>query len=267
LDRFCGDCGYNLRTLAVYRDEHTGIPVVRCPECGRFQPANHAATALRPWLDRLTAFVLVCWVLSIISAVGFLGMMQGALTYANLDELTVHGGSTVQRIGNTTVRTWSSSYGPLEVKQDVPYYAWFAVAMLGISFALGLSCAGLVVVACPHWHRAAYLALALSVTLAANAVVMVAWRVDAPHLMVWALPYVAAHAAAQCFGGLAGVMFGRPVARLIVRIVLPPGIRPRLAYLWHADGKPFPRPATKARAGDLHMAASRVVLPEPSTVG
>ena len=47
LDRFCEGCAYNLRTLPVYRDERTGIPVVRCPECGRFQSANDASTVAR----------------------------------------------------------------------------------------------------------------------------------------------------------------------------------------------------------------------------
>lgn len=35
LDRFCEECSYNLRTLAVTPDPRTGIPVVRCTECGK----------------------------------------------------------------------------------------------------------------------------------------------------------------------------------------------------------------------------------------
>ena len=34
LDRFCVGCGYNLRTLAVFADPRTEIPIVRCTECG-----------------------------------------------------------------------------------------------------------------------------------------------------------------------------------------------------------------------------------------
>lgn len=37
---------------------------------------------------------------------------------------------------------------------------------------------------------------------------------------------------------------GRKLARLLVRLFLPPGVRPALAFLWHCDGLEFPkRPA------------------------
>ena len=57
-DRFCEGCGYNLRTLPMYRDERTAIPLVRCPDRGRFQPANNTATALRPMPHRVTIMLL-----------------------------------------------------------------------------------------------------------------------------------------------------------------------------------------------------------------
>ena len=91
LDRFCEGCAYNLRTLPVYRDDYTGIPVVRCPECGRFQPANDTSTALRPWLHRLTSLLLAIWMLTLVAGLVSLGMAEGAMSYANLDELTVRG--------------------------------------------------------------------------------------------------------------------------------------------------------------------------------
>ena len=80
LDRFCGDCGYNLRTLPVYRDDRTGIPVVRCTECGRYQSANDASTALRPWLDRLTLFALGTWVLFLVAVFAHLCLAEGAVS-------------------------------------------------------------------------------------------------------------------------------------------------------------------------------------------
>jgi len=78
---------------------------------------------------------------------------------------------------------------------------------------------------------------------------------------------VCARVCVQAFGGVAGVFLGRPLARLTVRIVLPPGVRPRLAYLWLADNKPFPRPTTRDTAGVLNETSSAVALPEPATVG
>ena len=40
-------------------------------------------------------------------------------------------------------------------------------------------------------------------------------------------------------GGL-GIRFGRPLARLGVRALLPPSMRGPLAELWFTDGKPLP---------------------------
>jgi len=241
LDRFCEGCAYNLRTLPVYRDDYTGIPVVRCPECGRFQPANDTSTALRPWLHRLTSLLLAVWMLALIAGLVSLGMAEGAMSYANLDELTVRGGSRVQRINNTTIRTWSG-YGPLEVQTDYPYRKLFITTMLITSSLIAFVCGALAVVVVPHWHRGAYFGLVLAVPIVAGVLVAIIWRYEAPHLLDWGLPYVMAHMGVQVLGGLLGVIFGRPLARLTVRIFLPTGIRPSLAFLWLADDKPFPRP-------------------------
>jgi hypothetical protein len=240
LDRFCGGCGYNLRTQQVVRDATTGIPVVRCPECGTFQSANDAATALRPWLRRLTALGLVLWILALGSVVFWLGMAQGAISYGTLDELTTYGTYTTQRINNTTIRTWTGS-GPLRIDTEYPDYWLFITAILALSFATAFACGAFIAVTCPHWPRVAYWGLVLGMPLVAGAFVAVGWHYEAPHLFTWSQRYLASHAAMQMLGGLLGVAWGRPLARLTVRITLPPGLRPRLAYLWAADGKSLPR--------------------------
>lgn len=239
MDRFCEGCAYNLRTLPVVRDAHTGIPVVRCPECGRLQPANDASTALRPWLNRVTAMLLWVWVLTIISCFFWLGVAETALSYSTLDELTIRSGSKVQRIGNTTIRTWSGS-GPLEVNKDFDEPVLFVGMVLGVSTVTAFVFGLFAVVTVPHWPRVAYVLFVLVIPIICGAIVAACWRYDAPHLLNWAVPYMLAHAGAQVLGGVLGVLFGRPFARLIVRIFLPSSVRPRLAYLWLADGKPAP---------------------------
>lgn len=239
LDYFCVHCSYNLRTQPVHNDERTGIPIVRCPECGKFLAANEGATALRPWLNRVTATALVVWMLGLLSCLFFLGLGQGALTYATLDELTTHSGGTVQRINNTTIRTWTS-YGPLEVNADFEYYDLFIATMLTLSALAAFATTTFLVVVFPHWRKRAYWGTALAITLIANGIVTGGWKQDAPHLFDWSLPYILSHAGVQLFGVAAGVMMGRSLARLAARIVFPPSVRPRLAYLWSADGKPFP---------------------------
>ena len=242
LDRFCEGCAYNLRTLPVCCDEYTGIPVVRCPECGRFQPANDTSTAIRPWLHRLTSLLLAIWMLTLVTGLVCLGMAEGAMTYANLDELTVRAGSRIERVNNITIRTWSGS-GPLEVQTDYPYRKLFIATMLITSSLIAFAGGALAVVVVPHWHRGAYFGLMLAVPVVVGMLVAIIWRYEAPHLLDWGLLHVMAHTGVQVLGGLLGVIFGRPLARLTVRIFLPSGVRPSLAFLWLADNKPFPRPS------------------------
>ena len=239
LDRFCRGCGYNLRTLPVHRDERTGIPVVRCTECGRFDSANDTATALTPWLRHLTALVLVVWVLLVASVFAWLVIGQVAITYGTLDELTSSGGYTVQVQGNSTTRTWTS-FGALQVKTDLPEAKLFVTVMLALSFAAACVVGLLAVVVMPHWRRRAYVAVVFMVPILVAALVTYVWNRDASHLLKWGLPYVLAHLVMQLTGGITGVALGRKAARLAVRIVFPPSVRPRLAYLWLADGKPVP---------------------------
>jgi hypothetical protein len=242
LDRYCEGCGYNLRTLPVVRDENMGIPVVQCTECGGYQPANDASTALRPWLNRATSVLLVAWILGIVAVFIFAGIGEGAISYATLDELTVHGGYERQQVGNTTTITWLRGLGPLEVQADFPFHKSFIAAVLACSLAIAFACGMFAVVVLPHWPRAAYAALVLTIPLVAGALVAIGWSQNAPHLFNWTLTYLVAHVGVQLAGGVVGIAGGRPLARLAVRIFLPPGVRPRLAYLWLVDEKPFPRP-------------------------
>ncbi|HUU82253.1 MAG TPA: hypothetical protein VM243_02000 [Phycisphaerae bacterium] len=242
LDCFCEGCGYNLRTLAVHREPSTGIPVVRCPECGRFQAANNASTALRPWLRRLTSLLLAGWILGVVAGFFLLGMAEVGISQVMLDELTISGGTRVQRIGNTTIQTWVRT-GPLQPDTDYEDYNLVVTSILACSFGIAFACGLCAVVVCPHWRRVAHVGLMLGMPLAAGGVVALYWSQQAPHLFVWGVPYMASHASVQLLGGLAGVNFGRPLARLVVRVILPPAIRPSLAFLWLADDKPFPRPS------------------------
>ncbi len=239
LDRFCEGCAYNLRTLPVQRDPGTGIPVVRCTECGRCQPANDGSTAVRPWLNRVTSLLLGAWIFVVIGVFVSLGFAEGGISYGTLDELTGHTGSQTVRINNTTTTTWGG-YGPLEVRADVPDYALFAAVFVTGSLAIGFACGMFAVVVCPHWPRAGYFSLVAIMPLVAGGMIALAWSYDAPHLFAWGMRYVVTHAVVQVLGGIAGITFGRAAARTTVRIFLTDGIRPRLAYLWLVDGKPFP---------------------------
>jgi len=239
LDRFCTSCAYNLRTMPVERDPGTGIPVVRCPECGTFQPANDATTAVRPWLQRLISLALAAWMLLLTAAFVWLVVAAVAVTYGTLDELTIRAGTQIQVIGNTTIRTVRGS-GPLEVWTDMPHKHLFVGAMLAVSTVIAFVVGGLAVVAFPHWRRGVCRAVALAVPMLVASIATLAWYSDAPQLLRWSLSYTAAHGVAQMLGGLLGVTFGRSLARGVVRVFLPPRTRTHLSYLWLVDGKALP---------------------------
>lgn len=222
---------------------------MRCTECGRFQSANDTATALRPWLNRATVVFIAGWVLFLVALFIHLGIAEGAISYATLDRLTIHGGYTQSTTASgRTIRRYDGRYGPLEVYTDFEEHDLFITVVLGSSFLIAFSGSVLLVVCCPHWRKAAYIAVATFLPLAAGGVVAFAWHYEAPHLFAWGLQYMSVNAAAQVIGAILGVMLGRPLARLAVRILLPPGVRPRLAFLWLADGKPPPRRSVKSSA-------------------
>ena len=62
VDTFCTGCHYNLHGQAVTVDDRLGIPVCRCPECGRFHPAGVGVTASGVWVRRLATVLLFNWV-------------------------------------------------------------------------------------------------------------------------------------------------------------------------------------------------------------
>ncbi|MGD2108774.1 MAG: hypothetical protein PVI86_05220 [Phycisphaerae bacterium] len=239
VDRYCQGCGYNLRTLPIHRDVRTQIPMVRCTECGRYESANEGSAVTRPWVNRLMSIVLGVWILTIVASIFWLGFGEAALCYVTLDELTVHGGYTTQRVGGQTIRTWSS-YGALEVRPESETDRAFLVFILGMSCVTAFFVGSFLTVVCPHWPRwVAAIVVALMPVIGCG-IVAVVWSYEAPHLVRWGLPHIGWHAGLQLFGGLAGVVVGRAAARLGVTIFLPPSVRPRLAYLWFADRKPPP---------------------------
>src|SRR6185503_7723206 len=84
-DTFCLECGYNLHSQAVVRDERLGIFVCRCPECGRYHPAGIGVTATRTWLNRFATLLLFFWILIILCALFWIVMGFGAIQVVFVD--------------------------------------------------------------------------------------------------------------------------------------------------------------------------------------
>jgi hypothetical protein len=98
-----------------------------------------------------------------------------------------------------------------------------------------------VAVFCYHWPRMAHFLAALGVPLCVALIVWIAMQIDRPDAdFDWAWPYVLGDALVQMVGGVLGVMAGRPIARGLIRVLLPPGLRQVLAFIWLVDGKVVP---------------------------
>lgn len=236
-DRYCEGCGYNLRTQIVRRDARTQVLLCRCPECGRYHPVSDSVSVGRVWLSRVSTLALALWITVLISV--FSGWAFGLFGISVV---------TIEELG----RPWwmggsqSSNIGLYAYSHTRQYWEWVG-PMATASVGLGLIGGIILVVVFPHWRRSWYAATAVVVPLLVGAVIWAMVASDQPRpgwnrpvMSTWANPYVYGQALLQVFGTLIGVGLGRQLARLTIRILLPPRLRPPLAFLWLADGLPPP---------------------------
>ncbi len=242
VDRYCPKCAYNLRTQPVRRDGPTELLVARCPECGSFDAVANARTATKPWLSRLAMLGLLIWVLILLSSIFGLSLGQGAVTLA-----TIEGFTTWQLVQVPSPMAGGTRPSHERViKADYltrKYKRIIGLAGFG-SFALAFLLVAMLVVACHHWPRAVFACFAVIQTFVVSAFVWEIWKYDQPSLFGWAQKYIIGFAIVRLIGALLAVWAGRPLARLTIRIFLPPRIRSTLAFLWLADGLEPPRKKT-----------------------
>ncbi len=254
VDRYCPKCAYNLRTQPVRRDGPTQLLVARCPECGSFDAVANAMTVTKPWLSRLALLGLVMWILLLLWSIFGLSFAQGAVNYATLEEFTSR-----QRIASMPVTPGKSIF-PYQRYLKPDYltrnYGLIMSVSLSGSFALAFLLIAMLVVVCHHWRRVVFACFAVVHTLVISAFVWEMWQQDAPGLFDWSKKYIVGFAIVRLIGALAAVWAGRPLARLTVRIFLPPRIRSVLAFLWVADGLELPREETPADGTDVPTAGA-----------
>lgn len=239
IDRYCSHCGYNLRTQPVSRDDRTRLLITRCPECGGFEAASGTTTAASPWLNRLATLGLLVWILAVLWAMVGLSFAQGAVSYGTLEELT----------------RWAGRRTRLVVGPGFGHYGLFMAVVSAGSFTLGFLALQLITVVCHHWRRVGYVVLAWMQCLAVTVVVWAMWLDTGPNLMEWGLKYIVGLALLRLAGAMSAVWLGRPLARLIVRVMLPTRAQQVLAFLWFADGLHPPRTSTPASEFDSSTAA------------
>lgn len=212
-----------MRTLAVTRDEGTGLLVVRCSECGTLHAANAATSAGRVWLQRLSSFFSIVLALAMVGITFVLGLVEMVMQAATLDHRTSwgQGGRVVMRMGQDELLT--------------------LVLMFAVSGLAAFVMVTWYTCAAHHWSRWAYVVLACAAPLVPFSITWYMWLQEAPALEAWGLRYMLGHYALQASSGVVGAFFGRPAMRTASRVLLPPGMRSSLSFLWTADGLEPPR--------------------------
>jgi hypothetical protein len=222
-DRFCDECGYNLRTQCVFRDTATNLLLVRCPECARVHPANQLSTVAKPWLKRFATLALFGWMVFLLVVAVMACMGELGLHIAIYEQLT-------HSMGNRRV------YRPWNDDED-----FGLIATLGaISAVIGFIEITLLAISAHHWRRWGYVLIAVLLPSVPLAMVMFGISRDGADMLPQAMWRLLLHWGLQVCGGIVAALLGRPFARLLAWAFVPPKPRATLAYLWLADGKTPP---------------------------
>lgn len=266
-DRACTRCAFNLIGQSVVREPHYGLLIIRCPECGTVASLQEYPLLGR-WANRWAALLAGLW---------FLVITAGTLAVAGVITGFTYGVS--QSAGERLVETIKNAYIAHETArgtdpsainwwwitdptwwpaQDKRKFIADAGGWLGAirwrAFTVWLAGGSLLFACAAPWavlmsHRRG-LRLVLT-TLPMLLFALLFWAVsstggstfinDLAGGLLWpvVLPMSFACAAASL---CAGVLAGRPLARLIVRAALPPRLRVPLGWLWTCDGLAPPKP-------------------------
>lgn len=264
-DCFCEHCGYNLHGQPVHRDEQLGIMVCRCPECGRFHAAGYRTIAMSIWMSRLATALLTFWIILEVTVVvlalisfGAIGITHAQLNletvpvdksgreieyrqvgitgtfqavYKDTGQVTTNPVSYQARVAVRHYQSWQEAWGPSLVMTFFSWLCGFVLAILAVTFVW-------------HWPRGRYLYLLLLPLLAVGFTIP-SFALDfGVQIRGWLAQRMLYEAAVQMVGLVMGIVMGRPLVRLILRMFVPPRPRQLFNFLWRVDGKIAPAPPT-----------------------
>lgn len=276
-DRPCARCGFNLFGQTIVREPHYNLVSVRCPECGQLA-ALQEYPALGKWADRWARLIAAAWIASILATLtiafaGYLGFYVTTLENAGQKlSLTIateylafqqaeNAANPVQQYVNNPgpwisidEAWWADNRADVMARTGGPWKAinWRSNTALIpqsiLSFAFG---AFISVVLLGARHRTTLLVAAIPLA-AAVAVAYVAndnfinttgtiLARQAANAELRGVVYAVA-TTASLISLAVGVLSGRKLARLLVRLSLPPRLRTSLSILWTRDNLPPPRP-------------------------
>lgn len=279
-DRACAGCGFNLYGQSVTREEHYGLSIARCPECGTVA-ALQQYPAMTHWVNRFRMIIGATYIFLLLglffaSSMGIGGFMFGGSSVAssNLGEhINTHYNAwresqASQATGQAAtapqftgaVGGWSTSLTPEYIENGVELAIddfgsfignadreWVLVMVPAflVCFAIGVLWS--VALLGSSRKRALLIPLA-SCVLAGVFVISVnppdktfAWVYSYAHQLY--IPTMVPLIGLIEFAALAlGIYLGRKLARLVVLLALPPRMRVPLGILWARDGLAMPKP-------------------------
>lgn len=267
LDRFCEGCGYNLMQQAVRRETNTQLLLCRCPECGQYNPANTLTTAHRAWFRGLVVLGWCVWIVAWLNLIFFATLLLAALPpdaawqRRMIDEKIL----TTRHVGGRHYGGYRTvSLGPMDQEMWLITGILFSSFVLAAAFLTTLTAAFM-----PHWKRWGYVVFAAgwpAIALGLLLALFLPEQLDrqysynddiSPAMSAWLYRYSISCVLITAITGIAFAWLGRPLARLLVRIFVPPRRRGPFAYLWLVDEKsPPPIPGAFTRSSDTPGSAA-----------
>jgi hypothetical protein len=268
-DRPCSKCLFNLIGQSVVRERRYGLLIVRCPECGTVASLQEYPLLGR-WASRWAAVAAAAWLLLAVAVTfGLAGVMFG-FTLGTMETTSMplqrviasayEEHQKAQGVPVNQVSGWwniDQNWWDAQDRSDLLEKAggwrgavqWWGFLIWAIGAAILFPLASVWAVAAAHRRGWRLLLTYLPMLLIAAMFFSMAnfsgnrWfgASELATRMLWpvTLPICAAMAVLPL---IAGAFLGRPLARLLVRLWLPPRLRVPLSFLWICDGKPPPTP-------------------------
>lgn len=266
-DRLCTKCHYNLIGQPVIREPHYGMLIARCPECATVA-ALQDYPQLGRWAHRWAVVLSIVWLLVILGVtVGTIPAVIATMfefgdlgTQPYRHELGAHWQNWYEaeydappnssRWNPDKFDEWLAANPSDEILSELSGF-WTVIRtpdlffyLVPASFAFVYGC--FIALALVHQRRRTLAMLALGLLLLGGGLFATIWYQsvtsqsidnfrDLADLQIF-YPLTAIGYTGLWFLLLTGAMYGRPLVRGLVRILLPPRLRGSLAVLWTTDG-------------------------------
>jgi hypothetical protein len=272
-DRPCAKCHFNLAGQTIVRERHYGMLMVRCPECGT-PAALQEYPLLGRWAGRMGYVLAALWMCAMMGIVAVSALVAWGMSETMAQQMSSPYTQHVQKVWNDYIngsgppnpyaymnyqqnQQWWDSLDKKQLFLDAGGWrgaiAWNALFFSFNTLLLMGGLGAIMAVAMPHVRWRGRVVLVLLVGVLAGAF----WWVSATMSQNVFAYYGGAWGAWRTLGlvlapmgiGIAiaalmvGLCVGRPLARGLVVLLLPPRLRGPLAFIWRADGKRMPRAA------------------------